>query len=216
MQKLWHWVLAVACWLGDGWRVWSSIVVVVVVCTLVSLLPGNTTDHLRYAGLGLQLLGITTIVVGLQDRRRLFDRPSLFEYTRRWLERRPRWNAATNVVALTATMTDSASAKDTISIWRSIPADATVEERLAALEANIDNLKTKQTQTSTDLHDEIKKRTEAGDVERKARESAIEALQTRVASLGVGDLHLETAGVFWLILGVILATIPQEIAHVLT
>jgi hypothetical protein len=37
----------------------------------------------------------------------------------------------------------------------------------------------------------------------------------QLEKLGAGGLHIEMMGVFWLVLGVVLATVPGEIAAVL-
>jgi hypothetical protein len=93
--------------------------------------------------------------------------------------------------------------------------NAPIEARLSALEVNIETLKEEQAETSKELQDETRKRVEALDSERRSRESAVVELRTRVDTLGAGGLHLETAGLFWLIVGVVLGTVPVEIWSVL-
>ncbi len=211
MTELWRWIKANAAWLLDAWRVWAPIIVVVIVGALASLLPGTADDSVRYAGLALQILGIATVVHGLRDRRRLFNRPSLVDHLVTWVARRPCWGAKPQAVSLSGTATIGISGSAKLSVWRGTPPNATIEARLAALEANIETLKAEQAETAKDIQEETRKRAEALASERQSRESAVGELRTRVDTLGVGGLHLETAGLFWLIVGVVLGTAPSEI-----
>lgn len=211
MTELWRWIKANAAWLFAAWRVWAPIIVVVIVGALSSLLPGKADDSVRYAGLALQILGIATVVHGLRDRRRLFNRPSLIDHLVSWVDKRPIWGAKPQTVSISMTGTIGISGSAKISVWRGTPPNATIEARLDALEANIETLKTEQAETAKDLQEETRKSAEALASERQSRESTIGELQTRVDTLGVGGLHLETAGLFWLIVGVVLGTAPAEI-----
>jgi chromosome segregation ATPase len=97
-------------------------------------------------------------------------------------------------------------------MWRGVPADASVEARLAALEANLATLRTEQAETAKEFQEATRKTNDAVDAERRARESAVGSLRVQLEKLGAGGLHVEMMGVFWLILGVVLATVPGEIA----
>jgi hypothetical protein len=80
MTKFFRWIRANLLWILDGWRVWAPLAVVFLLAATGSLLPGSPEDHARYIGVVLQLLGIGTVVHGLRDRRRLFQRPSLLSH----------------------------------------------------------------------------------------------------------------------------------------
>jgi hypothetical protein len=134
---------------------------------------------------------------------------------RSWLSRRPRWGTRSQTISLTGVASVGIAGTVKASVWRGIPPEATVEARVAALEANIATLKTEQEGTAKELHEETRKRAEALDLERQARESAARDIRTQLETLGAGSLHLETAGLFWLVLGVTLATAPTEAANAL-
>jgi hypothetical protein len=51
------------------------------------------------------------------------------------------------------------------------------------------------------------------DTEREARRSAVTSVEQRLERFGAGALHIEAAGLFWLVLGIVLATIPVELAR---
>jgi len=100
-------------------------------------------------------------------------------------------------------------------VWRGAPPDASVEARLAALEANLATLRIEQAETAKESQEATRKTNEAVDAERRVRESAVTALRAQLEGLGARGLNVEMMGVFWLILGVVLATVPGEIAAVL-
>ena len=169
-------------------------------------------DPSAFAKLAFQLLGILTVVSGLRDKRRLFNRPSLLENIRRWLDRRPRWGAKPQTILVAGTGSISLSGTAKLSVWRGTPADGSIEARLAALEANLATLRTEQAETAKEYQEATRKTNEAVDAERRARESAVTTLRLQLEGLGAGGLHVEMMGVFWLVLGVVLATVPGEIA----
>ncbi len=95
------------------------------------------------------------------------------------------------------------------------PPDSSLETRLTALQANIETLKTELAETARELREETTKQIEALSSERQTLELAITKLRTQLDTLGAGNLHLEWAGVLWLTVGVVLATVPSGIAGVL-
>jgi len=80
------------------------------------------------------------------------------------------------------------------------------------LEANLLTLREEQTETAQELRQLATRTDQAVTSERGARESAVPTLRGQLEGFGIGDLHIEMSGIFWLFLGVVLATIPGEIA----
>lgn len=215
IQDLNRWSRGLGRWLMEARRVWFPLAVVALVLFAASLVPAPVADRIRYCGLVFQLLGILTVVSGLRNKRRLFNRPSFIEHARRWLTRRPRWGARPRVVGAGAMVSASASGSAKASVWRRANTDAPVDTRLAALEANLLTLREEQTETAQELRQSARRTDEALISERQARESAVTTLRSQLEGFGVGDLHLEMIGVFWLLFGVVLATISGEIATAL-
>jgi len=213
IQNLRRFVTALAHWLAEAWRFWVPVLIVVLALTVASRLSLSLAEPvLRYCGLAFQLLGILTVVSGLRDKRRLFNRPSLVENIRGWMNRRPRWGAKPQTIWVAGTAEGSASCSAKGSVWRGAPPDASVEARLATLEANVATLRAEQAETAKEFQEATRKVNEAVGVERLARESAITALRLQLEGLGAGGIHVEMMGVFWLVVGVVLATVPSEIA----
>ena len=216
IENVRRWIKAFARWLSEAWRVWIPVSVLVLVLTVASSLPLSLADPvLRYFGLVFQLLGILTVVSGLRDKRRLFNRPSLIENIRLWINRRPRWRAKPQTILVAGIGSIPVSGSARASMWRGVAANASVEVRLAALEANLATLRTEQAEAAKEFQEATRKTNEALDAERRTRGSAVGSLRVQLEKLGAGGLHIEMTGVFWLVLGVVLATVPGEIAAVL-
>lgn len=217
LQNLGRWVRALLHWLVEAWRVWGPVLVIIIVLIIISRLPLNQAEFwLRFCGFGFEVLGIGTVVLGLRDKQRLFNRPSLFEDIRRWFARRPRWGAkkyAPLVADAGIYAISDMSAK--LSVWRGTSTEAPIEARLAALEANLITLREEQAGAAKEFWEATRKSNEAVDVERQAWESAVTALRVQLEGLGAGGLHIEMLGIVWLFLGVVLTTFPGEIAAVL-
>jgi len=216
LKNLWLWIKGNVRWIASASPVWGTVTVVALVAVIASFLPGKLDDRIRYCGMILELLGVFTVVAGLREKRRLFKRPNILEHLRQWLGRRPRWGARTQTVIVTGTGNLSVVGGAKISVRQGVAPDATLETRMAAIEANLETLRSELTETAKELNDKIRNSTEALDSERWKRESAVSALQTQLDTFGAGGLHIEAAGLFWLVLGVVLASAPTEVASILT
>lgn len=215
MQRGWRWIVALTHWMAEAWRVWGAVGLVVLVAFIGSWFPGNPDDRVRYCGLVLELLGIFTVVSGLRDKQRIFNRPGLLDHVLSWLASFPRWRTRAQTISLSAVSSATAICTGKLSVWRGTSSEASVEARLTALEANIETLKSEHAETSKELQEAKRKMTEAVTLERLARESADRDIRKQLETLGAGSLHLEAAGLFWLILGVIFSTVPAEVAKAL-
>lgn len=212
MRDLRRWALACFRWLMESWRVGILLLTGGIVLVLFSLVPFALADRLRYLGLLCQLLGIMSVVLGLRVKRRLFNRPSLGERFRHYLSRFPRWPPRPQNIAIGASIAGAGWVAGGGSVWLGPSPDAPVESRLAALEANLARLKTKQAEDAKELRETTRSNRESLESEREARRSEIAALRAQLDKLGAGGLHIEWAGVFLLALGVVLATVSDEIA----
>lgn len=203
---------AIAQWLAQPWRAWATFCVVLIVAGVSFLLPGTIEDRIRYSGLLFQLLGIGTVVALLRDKRRTFKRKGLLEQFRQWFSALPHFRLKSYTISLSTITSSSAVGSATLSVWRRAAVSASLEERLTAIEANVETLKqdlesaSRRLQVSSDrLATEINE-------ERRARESTDAAIRELVEKFAVEGLHVEAAGLFWLILGIVFATIPGELA----
>lgn len=188
---------------------------IVCVALAAGILPGSAADRVRYSGLALQLLGIFTVVHGLSGRRRLFKRPSLMESIRIWYGRRPRCRRESQHITMSGTASMSITGSADLLLWRGTPKDASLAEKVEAIRENIETLKAQQDKLTATLSEKSRALEYALKSERKFREEVTGDLAARMDALGAGGSHVEAAGLVWLTLGVILATVPTEVAAIL-
>ena len=209
------WFVAIFRWLVRAWRAWGAVGVVGGVAAISSLLPGTPEDRIRFCGLALQLLGVATVVALLQDKRRTFNRESLFEQLTQWLAARPRFRPKWHTISLSCVSTSSATGSANLSVWRRAAPSAPVEDRVSALEGNIETLKQDiESATERAVQSAGRLATELN-TERQARDATDAAIRSQIEKFAAGGLHIEAAGLFWLILGIVFATIPAELAKLL-
>ena len=202
-------------WIASFRRLWIAFAVVAIAAALSALLPGKAEDQIRYCGLALQLFGVGTVVLLLKDKTATFGRPGLLAYLRERLAARPRFRAQPQSVTLSGAECRSTAGVLRGSVWQGTPAGASAEDRLMALEQNAETLRkdlewhaSQARQASEQLRTELTS-------ERQEREAKVTDVSRRLERLGAGGLHIEAAGLFWLILGIVLATVPHETAKLL-
>jgi hypothetical protein len=203
-------VLAAA--LKDGWPTWLAIAGLGVAFVIGCAGSSNTSAKVRYAGTALQVLGLSTVAVGLHQVRRLFGTESILQKLQGW------WTQVTSAfVAPKPTSVQGASigistvVGQAAAFQQATPATS-LEGRVAILEANMNGLR--------ELLD-AKEQTLRGDIfalgKKTERESQTRASENReikhtMQELAIGGLHLEFVGLLWLVLGVLGTSIPDEIA----
>jgi hypothetical protein len=99
--------------------------------------------------------------------------------------------------------------------WHSLPENATTDDRFATLEKNLDTVKRLALDAQRQVQDEALKAAKRLEDERREREDAYRVLKEKLESFGTSNLYFETAGVFWLIVGIVLGTIPAEVAGII-
>jgi len=198
--------------LRDGLSLSWPWLLVIIIIIIASVRPDNRSDHFRYAGLFLQIIGIMTVAIRLYDRRVLFNRPSFVARVLSWFHNLLHLFEKAKTVQLSGSARVQASSSLDMMVWRGTSNGQSNEERINALVANLETLKNEQSKILSRIQSETTKRSEAIDLERNQRESADREFQKRLEKLGAGGLHIEWAGVIWLIAGIVFATIPDEIS----
>lgn len=154
------------------------------------------------------------VMAGLRGRRIMFDRAGLLDRWRAWLARRPAWGGRSEVIGVGAAEALSAGVRARVSVWSRVSPEDSLEARVAALAANVETLKKEQAETARELREELRKQTEDMNSERRVWESAIGELRRKLETLGAGSLHIEMAGVWCFVFGVVLATVPDVIVGI--
>lgn len=217
---LWR-LKALLRWLWEPWPVWLTTLLIAVslygssqFAAWFSRPVDQLTDTLRYSGLILQVSGIATIAWGIRGKRKLFRRPSLAERAREWIKRFPdllRKPEPINV-SMSATISGVAgmSAAGVL-----LAGSNSLEDRVSRLEKRLKETEARLAGTEQRLHDEVTTLRDAAASEKAAREQADRAILTQLESFSVGELHIEAMGAVWVFVGIVLATIPAELAIVI-
>ena len=210
------WSRKVLHWCRTDPLAWSTIVTLTPLALLAAVgglfLPWRTADLVRYAGLVLQLLGIGTVAKNLADRGVLFNLPRLRDLARRSLTTFPKWGIHATLNAAAGSATIVASGHVEASVWRGY-ANKSAEERIEALIANVEELKSQVTRSVAALRAEHNSLQSALTSHREERVWEDAELRRLLTGIGISSVHLDAAGIIWLSLGVVLSTIPVELAH---
>jgi hypothetical protein len=206
LKAVWRWLLAARLFWLTSLVVFGSLV--------IALGRGTTEPRIRLTGLALELLGTSTVALGIRQTREFYGKPGLFAIATEWLRRVPRLTGrvVTGSIVLTAgpvTLTASGHAA------RLTVSRPNLEDRVAALEAELRELDVRQDETRHFVEKEIRDRQSALEAERQARMKEEEDIRTKLELSDTGGLNLSVTGLVWLAVGLCLSTASVEIARAL-
>ena len=205
LRRLWHWVAEIPTF-------WAFVTVLgaVVVDSIVA--TKDAEDALRYAGLILQLLGVGVVAHTLRGRGKLFGREPVLTFAKSWLRRVPRLCPKHIVLEASASAQATSSATLDASVWRGPRQDQPVEAQLEAMRENISTLRLQVERLENRSSQKMAELYNAIELERTQRSSQVQEAKRTMETLATESLYLEVAGLAWLVTGIVLATIPQELA----
>jgi hypothetical protein len=97
-------------------------------------------------------------------------------------------------------------------VWTNVDPSAPLEKQIEAVTKNLDRLRNRLNQLHDEMDKGLREHSEALRQEEATRAKDDEHLRQRLHAAETGGLHITFAGVVWLLLGVLLATLPQELA----
>lgn len=172
-------------------------------------------DIIRRAGLVLQLLGIGTVWLGIEETRKLFRHPPFREQAYQWVRQRwqdrPRFPGGVTIEPGVSRSTVSGG-RPVVLVGTNASPDATVEQRLKSLEKNLTRVRQDLAKLQDTTDDQFTKQTEALKQERQSRATAEHELRELLTATETGGLHITMAGAIFLFFGVIMSTVPAELA----
>jgi hypothetical protein len=212
-QNIRRYVPELARWLfSEPRRVWLTLAAIGLVCGIAVFLPICGETALRWSGMLIELLGIGTVVIGLRSKQLLFKRRGVLGHLADWLKRRPQYNPKPQVIQLQGASSVAVVGAAKASVWRGVPQGSPLEQRVTALEQNLETVRREQRQLENELAVEVRNSQQALAAESQARMVEDGNLKKQVEELGAGGLHLEIMGIVWLVAGVILATVSSDLA----
>lgn len=182
---------------------------VVILALAASLHYWQTEPSVRISGLLLQILGIAAAAIGIRDTRRMFGKPSFLEQLRTWFKTVPELKPRTISISASGTSSVSASAK--IHLRRGAGANPTLESRLSAVEANLEDLykRANSSESTFDVHVRDSEHQLRREID--ARKEADRQLHLKIEAASTDGLQLAVVGVVWLACGVVMSTVPTEL-----
>jgi len=210
MTKLVRWLRALFFWLLEARIFWLALLVAGGAIACVTQ-PCVTEATIRIVGMLLQLLGIGTVAWGIRETRSLFGRPSLVELSRQWLGRFPRLTPISFTGTSSAMLTLGGTAQGYGTASASL--NATIEERVVALERNIHLLHERISGTQHLIDSGLRKQAEALKEEASKRAEDVQGVNAKLEATETGGLHISAMGALWLFVGVIMNSIPVELSE---
>jgi hypothetical protein len=207
---LWPWLKRVADWIAKARLLWLAVGVVVA-AGIVALRPGTSEPIVRWTGLILQLLGIATVIIGIEQTRRLFNHPSLLSIAKAWLGEFPPYKRNI-VIGAAAGSFGIAGAKARGYVTSNPPSNASIEDRVASLERNVGHLNKRIDDAFQELDKTQSEQTAALEKEKQERVAEDTKIASKLEMSDTGGLHISAIGALWLFVGVTLGTGSVEIA----
>jgi hypothetical protein len=210
MRKLLAWLKAILHWLVE-WRLFclGFFVVAAPVGFIVFVCAGEAV--IRIAGMVLQLLGIGTVAWGIHITRKEFGHSSVFTVWRKRLNRFPAFgdNGATGSANITLPlMTVSGRGYSSVSAGTNL----TIDARIQALEENLKLVNDRVSHTQNEMDQGFRKQTDALKQEQQIRSDEDQHIRAKMELTNTGGLHISAMGALWLAIGVIMSSIPSELA----
>lgn len=197
----------------DARRAWLALLPLTVMFLVPGLVTCNGEKHLRYTGLLLQLAGLVVVAIGIANTRRLFGRPTVAQAIGKWLlQLKTAFGPPLIQVSASSTVSVEARAAGSGTLSGALTAQsATIEGRLAELERADQEIRQRLTEVSkhvTTIKSELQATIKR---EMEQRLQADQKLKRLLEDQAAGGLHLETAGLVWLLVGTFVGGIPSEL-----
>ena len=197
--------------IADGtWGILLPIALLLV----IKFLPWEFSNLIRYAGFGLEVLGLYTVFKGHIGKRKLFDRPTFWANIKALFAQCPRWRAPTNTIGASFGSANSIGGSARGYAWHGAR-DESIEAKLEAIEKNLLSVRS---QLETFEQDTIKKHsdlTQKFEVSQQRMDSSISDIRTKLESLAVKDIGFEGLGIYWLFCGLFFSSLSIELAKLL-
>lgn len=210
MRKLFNWGVAVGHWLLVPWLLWFGIGLIAAAMAISLRFAPLAEDGLRYAGVFLELAGILTVVIGILDKRAAFNRPGFWVLLKQWVAQFPSFRSRSANVSGSAAITASGSIVSGHLTTRPGPG-ASLESRVIALESQLLSLQEHTNTIQQEAQERDQRLNARVDEESERRASEIQKLFKKFEEFGADNLHLETVGILWLVVGLITSNLPREI-----
>lgn len=198
-------------WLHEGMNLWIFMLVTAFILAVFWLLPGELPSRTRWAGTAFEILGVASVVVGIERFRSDLGKPRIIQAAKSWFSSlryifiaRPPLQASVTpgTIAMTAQALPPVVLVDGGSIEQRLD---NLEKRMLSVQQDINRIDVR----INDQRVEVAKKIAS---EAEERRSAIEDLRNHLEDGLLKDNSLEVAGVAFLLVGLLLANLSNEAA----
>jgi hypothetical protein len=218
MSTLANWFIAKLNWAKENPLFWWNIALILGTVAVSVIYPAPVIEsvpsdfRLKFWGLLLQLIGVFTVWHDLAHSGQTFGKSGFFPRTWTWLKagvlgRKVVINLESGVIAITG-------GKVRITQRRNTPPDSPIEQRVEALEYNLQKIDQELESVLQEIDQrtgELKAQIKGESQKLKASHSALEESLTNAI---VGNYAVLAFGALWLVIGMVLSTLAPEIAKI--
>ena len=199
LKRLPIWLKQVLLWLYEGKLFWTYICMV----ALFAFLP---CGHI-YFGTGLQLLGIITIVIGINNKIKLFTRENPVKYHLKYFVRFPSFKGRTiNVNISDLLQLQSISNVDIIQ--RARKPDQTFIDLIRYIDEEVKHLNYQISSLRTNLDEQISVLTKKLSDQKQQIDADLNNVEKRIELSNTSDISLELFGAGCIAAGLIFSILP--------
>lgn len=191
---------------------WFMSALFAVLLLFIWSLPSEA--NVRYAGLFLQVLGISTVAWELNETYKHFGQPGYRKRFLEWLRRFPK--SGKHVLGAVGVASGSSVVQAYLTTWTPDKPGTSIEDRLNDVVKNqerfIDEIQTLRTSTNQRIDQQVRELV----AEKKERERQGQSIRDELEQAHTGNLHISMRGLIFLLIGVTLATLSDEIVCLIT
>ena len=210
MKRFFAWLWAVVRWLAEPQWFWIALLVLLV-AFWVSFRPGTCELQVRLSGLALQCLGVGIVAFDLYRTRKLFGRLGIATTVKAWCSRFPHWRG--KAVPGTARISGRGALTAQGRPWSEVITSTSLAAQVDALTTKVEWLRKLLVAAEADRHSLARKQDDALQSEQQLRADHDEKLGALLESAETGGLHISFVGLIWLLFGILLSSVPGEIAQ---
>ena len=192
----------------EPWILWLSVCLLLVTFAVLFMVRADREPLIRWWGMALQFVGIISVVHDLQSTQRHVNRPGAAKWIREWAVR---WPGRKVTIALAGASTVVLGGTARLTVRAPVNPQATIEERLVALEQNFCFIDRELDQLERTTTTERTERVSADTAEAAARIRADDGIKEHFAEVAAGTVSVSLFGVWSLAAGVLLGSGSAEL-----
>lgn len=166
----------------------------------------TTYEGFEHAGIVLQMLGILTAVVGLEERRRAFGGQSILKWGKEKLRQVFGRGRSVRMSGNTAASSQASAHGNVVT---GFPAHATTEEKIEILRERVNSHDKQISQLGKQNEAMVSKLRQELNSEIDQTRNEVQKLEDFVRKIEIGGIHIEIAGIIWLGVGLFCSAYPE-------